>query len=170
MRPFVFIAILIALAGAALPAGAQTYDVKDTHFRPVATGSAIVVDKLVLNGPAGRDLTDVCVAFHNTDPRPVKVVEFAFAYYDDLGNHGGGETFARSGNFATGVRDEISLPVRYVRQPNCLVMHAPRRGITTIAYYVAHVDFADGTAWTAPAVTVPDRVTGNFVVAPAATP
>jgi hypothetical protein len=169
MRRALFVALMVAAAGAAQPAVAQVDDIKMIHFIPVANAAPVAVDGLVLNGPEGRAPTDVCVAFHDTDPRPVKSVRFAFIYYDDVGNRGGDETFTRNGKFGTGIRDKVDIPPgRYVRLPECLTMRPPRRGISGIAYYVDHVDFADGTTWNSPAVTAPDHPAGTFSVAPAA--
>ena len=74
MRPFVIVAMILALAGFARPGAAQFIDIVSIRFERVANGSPVVSDRLVLRGPQGRLATGVCVDFHNSDRRPVKSV------------------------------------------------------------------------------------------------
>jgi hypothetical protein len=159
VRSFVLLAIVLGLAALPLPARAQLYDIKTIRFTPIRTGSPVVTDRFALAN--GRD---ACVAFHNTDARTAKTVKIVFAYYDDAGNRGGGDVFTRNGTFATGAETGISLSSNVFRNEDCIVMHQPRRGLSTIAYYIDHVDFTDGSSWSATDVTLPEKTSEGFAV------
>jgi hypothetical protein len=57
------------LTAIALPARAQIIETRTIRFVPIRTGSPVVTDRLALAGPAGREATDACVAFHHRRAR-----------------------------------------------------------------------------------------------------
>ena len=162
MRPFIVIGAVLLLAGArfSVPAGAQ--EVTSVHTMEVPARGPVVIDRFITAGEGGVEFPEadtidrVCVAFHNTDPRPATAVHLQLVFFDGGGTRTGSKVLTRTGTFSTGARVAAADDHR-THPEDCLPIKVPTGEQIVIAYYIDRVDFADGTSWNATGLVFPDR-------------
>jgi len=159
----VLLAIVLAGAGVCSPAGAQERHYS-FHYVRIRTASPVVLETLAAEEPPvyhGGILNNViaCPTFVNTDVRTATAVRITVVFYDENGTRKSSQLISRAGTFATGVRQE--------GLGGCARLRLPDADDLVIASYVDSVAFADGSAWTAEGIMLPDHVIpGTLVAAP----
>jgi len=163
---------LFALALLPYTSTAQTDEVP-FGLLPVNAGGAVVIDAAALGGRRSTGLGQallryqaglICINARNSDARTVSLVHYTFTYYDPSGKRSSGDNFTRKGTFVSGERMlGFDAMTHGVHEENCSPVHYPKDGIGASVFFVDHVEFADGTAWDAPAVHLPDDVSSAFL-------
>jgi hypothetical protein len=90
----------------------------------------------------------ICVSFRNDAPKTAKLVHFDFDLNDASGHDLGHIPFDRVGTFATGIETGID-------GENCINKMYPLASLPLLSAKfftaaVTHVDYGDGTSWSAP--------------------
>jgi hypothetical protein len=164
MRWIGVMALFALMAAFVRPVGAGVItETKLIGTRLIPTGSPVVPLSVELHSHPGRFPTDACVPFFNGDARAAKTVRIVFVYYDSAGNRSGEDALMRKGSFAGHTANVPDIhPLG--RQPDC--RHVPQQNLSTIAAYVDHVEFEDGSVWNASAMLISDHLDVSAAAAP----